>query len=118
MTSIALYTVSNRTVASASKPVCARSLARRDRGSLTYGSQSIFVPPRTWLRSPSTISHSIQLLTDVVPTASRLFAHVEVGRKDGWRSLGEGAGREVSIVQAWLVGEVKLSGLRYVSLLV
>ncbi|KAH7104217.1 hypothetical protein BKA62DRAFT_693896 [Auriculariales sp. MPI-PUGE-AT-0066] len=93
MTSLVLTTVTNLTVASVSRP-------------------SIITPPRTWLVSPSTIQHSLLLIPEMIPTASRLLAHVEVGRKDSWRSIGTGEGREVGIVKAWLVGHVKLSGLR------
>ncbi|KZW02661.1 hypothetical protein EXIGLDRAFT_759784 [Exidia glandulosa HHB12029] len=96
MTSLVLSTISNKTIISASKP-------------------SVILPPKTSLlslRTPQTVVHHVQLLKDFVPGATRLLASVEIGRKDMWRSLGTGAGREVTVFEAYLVGEVKLSGVR------
>ncbi|EJD55070.1 hypothetical protein AURDEDRAFT_155305 [Auricularia subglabra TFB-10046 SS5] len=95
MTTLLLTTASNKTVAAISRP-------------------SIIIPPTKSLfkGAPNTLTHTVTLLTNFIPTATRLLAYVEVGRKDGWRSIGRGEGRELSVLTAHLVGEVQLSGLR------
>lgn len=45
---------------------------------------------------------------------SNLAANVQIGRHDGWTSLGQGQGREVSIISAHLRGLVVPHGIRYV----
>ena len=40
------------------------------------------------------------------------MAKVELGRRDGWKSLGEGHGRELSVLTATLRGNIRLEGLR------
>lgn len=54
------------------------------------------------------------LLSSFAPGTSRVVAKLELGRKDGWKSLGEGHGRELSVLTASLHGVVKLEGLRWV----
>lgn len=115
MTSLVLATVTNRTVASISKPVCP-SCAHGRAFCSHFMPQSVILPPKSSLlslRKPSTVVHHVQLLKDFVPGATRLLASVEIGRKDMWRSLGRGEGREVTIFDAYLVGDVRLSGIRY-----
>lgn len=42
------------------------------------------------------------------------MARVEVGRRDLWKTLGRGEGRELSVYSASLVGSVRHSGIKYV----
>ena len=46
---------------------------------------------------------------------SQLRARIELGRNDGWRSLGSGQGRELSVQSASIQGTVRPEGLRYVA---
>lgn len=55
---------------------------------------------------------TIPLLSSFAPGTSRVIAKVELGRRDGWKNLGEGHGRELSVVSASLRGVIKLRGLR------
>jgi hypothetical protein len=57
---------------------------------------------------------TISLLSSFAPGASRVVAKVELGRRDEWKSLGEGHGRELSVLSATLRGVIKLQGLRCV----
>jgi hypothetical protein len=43
-----------------------------------------------------------------------MVAAVEIGRRDGWTTLGLGHGREVSIVSASLIGLAVPHGIRWV----
>lgn len=57
---------------------------------------------------------TVPLLSSFAPEASRVVAKLELGRRDGWKSLGEGHGRELSVSTASLQGIVRLQGLRSV----
>jgi hypothetical protein len=58
---------------------------------------------------------SIQLLTYWKPyTSSPLDGKLEVGRRDGWKSLGKGEGRELTVIEAYVRGTVQLEGTRRV----
>ncbi|KAF8898895.1 hypothetical protein BD779DRAFT_1486090, partial [Infundibulicybe gibba] len=94
MTTLALATTSNTTLASARRP-------------------AIVLPPRGYLfTTPRFVNLQIPLLTAFVPGTSRLVARVEIGRRDGWTTLGSGHGRELSIVSASLRGEIVHHGIR------
>ena len=54
----------------------------------------------------------IPLITSFTPGTSRVMAKVELGRRDGWKSLGEGHGRELSVLTATLRGNIRTEGLR------
>lgn len=41
-----------------------------------------------------------------------LFASVEIGRHDGWALLGDGQGRELSVISATLRGVAVPHGIR------
>lgn len=59
---------------------------------------------------------SIPLLHNVELGVSSAIAYVELGRKDQWRAIGSGEGRELSVASALLRGVVVHKGLRYASL--
>lgn len=48
----------------------------------------------------------------LVTGAKELQARVELGRSDGWKSLGTGQGREISIRSARIEGIVRPEGIR------
>lgn len=72
------------------------------------------VPPRTSfsLRKPSTISLTVPLLSSFLPGSSGVTAFVEIGRRDGWTSLGSKEGREISVISASIGGSVVHQGIR------
>jgi len=56
---------------------------------------------------------SIVFLEKFIPTTSaRLTAHIELGRRDSWRSVGNGEGKELSVSRAQLIGLVRPRGPR------
>lgn len=96
MASLTLVTPSNKTLATVRRP-------------------AIALPPRrSYLlsSSPPLISLDIVLLTSYAPGTSRVNARVEIGRRDGWRKLGGGEGRELSVATASLRGTVQYQGVR------
>lgn len=62
----------------------------------------------------STHSMVIPLIQGFTASAylSSLRAHIEVGRNDGWKSIGSGQGRELVIVEAFARGIPRLTGIR------
>ncbi|CAG7847882.1 SubName: Full=Uncharacterized protein {ECO:0000313/EMBL:CCA77826.1} [Serendipita indica DSM 11827] len=105
MTYLTITTASNKTIASASRPSLvppapSRGLIRR---LLPFPS-----------RRPHTVI-TIPILPEWTPkTSSPLYALLEVGRRDGWRSLGKGEGREITVLDAHIQGAVLLHGTRRV----
>ncbi|PCH33752.1 hypothetical protein WOLCODRAFT_94101 [Wolfiporia cocos MD-104 SS10] len=98
MTTLTLITPSNRTLAYVRKPaiVLPRSSA-----------------PWSFLYNwPGTVDLRIIMLKSFAIEASRAIARVEIGRKDQWRSLWNGEGREISVLTAVLRGSVVHKGIR------
>jgi len=103
MSSIAIKTPPNITLGYATRP-------------------SLIFPPSLYL-SPfilsglrSTQTHEVELLKGFYASpsfyASRLSALVTVGRSDSWKGIGDGHGREVVIVDAFIKGVPRLRGLQ------
>jgi hypothetical protein len=59
----------------------------------------------------------VALLKSYAVGTANVLAKVQLGRQDGWKSIGHGEGREISVLSASLRGVVKHHGLRYVLLL-
>jgi hypothetical protein len=64
----------------------------------------------------STIYIDIPLLDAYSTNHRGVTARVEVGRRDGWGSIGDGRGREVTVYSASLRGTLRYKGLRYILL--
>jgi hypothetical protein len=81
---------------------------------LTLALQSIAVPAHTsfWTGRPSTVDIIVPLLSSFAPGTPHVLAKLEIGRQDGWKSLGAGHGRELSVLTASLRGNIKREGLR------
>jgi hypothetical protein len=111
MTTLTLSTPSNRTLTSVRKPVGAERYTRREE---THAPQAIVLPPTKSLlfSSPKLVNLDILFFESHAPGASRVIARVELGRRDGWRALGNGEGRELSVFSASLRGTVKRHGIR------
>lgn len=61
------------------------------------------------------MSIDIPMFSAFAPGAPHLLADVQVGRADNWRTVGDGAGRELSVVSASVRGLVVPHGVRYVA---
>ncbi|KAI0316622.1 hypothetical protein OF83DRAFT_1084145 [Amylostereum chailletii] len=98
MITLVLATPSNKTLTIARRP-------------------AIVLPPSgsRWFR-PSTETLTIPLLAEYTSGTSPIVARVEVGRRDGWKNVGSGEGREVSVLSASLEGAIVYRGIRgYIS---
>lgn len=78
--------------------------------------QSIILPPSSGLFSfmfrSSHLEFVIPMLSSFYAQAENLRAYVEIGRRDGWKSLGHGEGRELSVIAAAIRGEVRPTGIK------
>ena len=61
---------------------------------------------------PLTSEISVPMLESFIPSKANLDVAVEIGRRDGWRTLGTGQGREVSVHSASLRGLAVPHGVR------
>lgn len=95
MTTLTLSTLANKTIASVRRPAIA------------VASRSAF-----FFTSSNLVRLQIPLLSSFVAGSSSLAATVEVGRRDGWTSLAEGQGRELSVLSASLQGLAVPHGVR------
>ncbi|KAJ7492762.1 hypothetical protein FB451DRAFT_549323 [Mycena latifolia] len=95
MTTLTLSTRSNKTLVSVRRP-------------------AIVVPPRVafYSSAPAVLDVYVPLLASYATGASHVIANVQVGRRDGWKSLGNEQGRELSVVAASLRGVVVHHGIR------
>ncbi|KAI5123555.1 hypothetical protein M0805_003374 [Coniferiporia weirii] len=98
MVSFAMHTQWNTTIADVRKP-------------------ALVVPPAPSVvsflsRTPNLVEMSVPLVFSLISGSTRVRARVELGRGDGWRTLGSGEGRELSVFSASLHGEVRPQGLR------
>ncbi|KAH9064335.1 hypothetical protein EDB87DRAFT_1766772 [Lactarius vividus] len=79
----------------------------------TIRKPAIVLPPSSFRWSkPTTTTLKIPLLTHYVSGVSRVFVRVELGRQDGWRSIGSGAGKELSVLTALIEGRLRPRGIR------
>ncbi|KZP10541.1 hypothetical protein FIBSPDRAFT_801111 [Athelia psychrophila] len=95
MTQLTLATPSNRTLAYIRRP-------------------AIITPPHSsfWITRPSSVDLTVPLLTAFTPGTSQVVGRLELGRRDEWRNLGQGHGRELSVLSVSLRGVTKPEGLR------
>ncbi|KAJ3550278.1 hypothetical protein NMY22_g557 [Coprinellus aureogranulatus] len=95
MANVALSTTSNKTLIAVKRPAVA-------------------VAPASWwpFWTPTIMTIDIPMLSSFVPGHPTLLADVQVGRSDNWRTVGDGTGRELSVVAASLRGLVVPHGIR------
>ena len=100
---------SNKTLFSARRPVSIPVLVE---GSLISGHFQCLLPrPRIpFIRSSKRLT--VLLSDNVELSASPTYALVEVGRQDAWRGVGNGEGRELTVLSALLRGQVMPKGIR------
>lgn len=81
--------------------------------------KALVIPPTAsrlpFSRTPRLLQLTVPLTSSLITGVSRVKAHIELGRKDSWKSLGRGEGRELSVHEASLRGVVRPQGLRCVS---
>ncbi|KAG8909108.1 hypothetical protein FRC01_007128, partial [Tulasnella sp. 417] len=58
-----------------------------------------------------TTTITIPIFDSLVPSYDTVRAKIEVGRQDGWTTVGKGEGTEFAVAQAFIKGNVKLQGL-------
>jgi len=79
----------------------------------TVRKPAIVLPPSSYLWwNPSTMTLQIPLLSRYVSGASPVSAKVELGRQDGWKTVGSGEGKELSVLDAFIKGTVRPRGIR------
>jgi len=97
MATLSLSTPSNKTLVTVSRP-------------------SIALPPKhstfSFFTVPRLIDMDVLLLSSYVPGTSNVNARIDLGRRDGWKGLGNGQGRELSVLNAALKGAVRPHGIR------
>ncbi|TFK77240.1 hypothetical protein BDN72DRAFT_754242 [Pluteus cervinus] len=94
MTTLTLLSSSNKTITSIR------------RSTLLLPSKS------SWFFGSNLVHLHVPMLVSFVPGTSSLTAFVELGRNDGWKSLGQGQGRELSIFSASVRGDIVHRGIR------
>lgn len=73
------------------------------------------MPPSSFRWSnPSVTTLEIPLLSRYVSGTSDVVARIELGRQDGWKSIGSGEGKELSVLSAFINGRVRPQGVRSV----
>ncbi|KAG8906212.1 hypothetical protein FRB99_007357 [Tulasnella sp. 403] len=74
---------------------------------------SLLIPPSGPLRmlTPSLATVIIPLFDSFLPGYSSLRAKLEVGRPDSWKQIGKGEGKELAVVETFIKGAVKPTGL-------
>jgi len=60
----------------------------------------------------SVIKISIPLLYEFTTGTSDVNVRLEIGRSDGWRSVGAGQGQELTVLEAILKGAIRPTGIR------
>ncbi|KAI0257668.1 putative adipose-regulatory protein-domain-containing protein, partial [Lactifluus subvellereus] len=84
-----------------------------DKTLTTVRKPAIVLPPSSFRWSnPTTTTLKIPLLSRYVCGASRVAAKIEIGRQDGWKSIGSGEGKELSVLTASIEGRVRPQGVR------
>ena len=78
--------------------------------------EAIALPPKratfSFSAIPRLVDLELPLLSSYVPGSSKMNARIDLGRRDGWKSLGSGEGRELSVWNAALRGAVRRHGIR------
>ena len=115
MTSLTITTTNNRTVATVRRPVSSQcSFIVTDTNTCE---QALVLPasqsPLSFLwTTPGMTEISISMLNRLEVGSTSAAAYVEIGRRDHWKTIRTGEGREVSVASAMLRGVVVHKGLR------
>ena len=63
---------------------------------------------------PGTSKFKVPLIDNFITGTNLMKAKIDLGRTDGWRGIGRGEGRELSVYSATLKGSLRHHGMRYV----
>jgi len=78
--------------------------------------QTIVVPAAlfsvTRILQPGTSKLKVSLMDNFVTESNSVVAKVDLGRRDGWKGIGRGEGRELSVYYATLRGVLRHRGIR------
>lgn len=118
MATLSLSTPSNKTLVTVSRPV--RSFHSPPCFPLLTIFEAIALPPKraafSFSAIPRLIDLDVPLLSSYVPGTPKMNARIDLGRRDGWKSLGNGEARELSVWNAALRGAVRRQGIWYAPL--
>jgi len=70
----------------------------------------------THLLQPGTSKLKVALMDNFATGTNLVIAKIDLGRRDGWKEIGRGEGRELSVYSATLRGALRHRGVRYVLL--
>ena len=68
----------------------------------------------TRLLRPGTSKLRVPLMSNFLTLSNSVIAKVDLGRMDGWKGIGRGEGRELSVFSATLRGALRHRGIRFV----
>lgn len=78
--------------------------------------KAIILPPGSALltlrKTKRVIDYDIPLLSGYAIRSGNVVAHIELGRRDHWKSIGNGEGRELTVLSASLQGALRHRGVR------
>ncbi|KAM5531877.1 hypothetical protein V8D89_014431 [Ganoderma adspersum] len=98
MASLTLSSPSNTTIADVRKPAIVLP--------------QYLAPWSYFYNRPGTVDLDIPMLNDFVVGTSRATAKIALGRRDHWKTLGEGHGRELAVLSGSIRGVVIYHGIR------
>ncbi|KAF9229132.1 hypothetical protein BS17DRAFT_689440 [Gyrodon lividus] len=98
MATLSLSTPSNKTLTTIKRPSIALAPPSK-RGFLLSS-------------SPRLVDLDVHLLASYAPGTTKVNARIDIGRRDEWKGLGSGEGRELSVWTASLRGVVRRHGIR------
>ncbi|TFK30793.1 hypothetical protein FA15DRAFT_608275 [Coprinopsis marcescibilis] len=99
MTTLTLLSTSDTTLATSRRPAL------------------IVAPKAGWFYgAPNVVDIEVPLLSSFISGAVAMKANVTIGRLDGWKSLGQGEGREVNVLSASLRGLAVPHGIRGIAI--
>ncbi|KIJ23591.1 hypothetical protein M422DRAFT_195758 [Sphaerobolus stellatus SS14] len=87
---------------------------------VTVRRSTALVPPRaSYLRQtlwgyPPTLNVDVPLLSQFMAGTTNVQIRLEIGRADGWKSVGSGQARELTVLEATVKGIIRPTGIRYV----
>ncbi|PIL31563.1 hypothetical protein GSI_06265 [Ganoderma sinense ZZ0214-1] len=110
MATLTLSSPSNTTIADVRKP------SLPEISSLAFFKAIVLpqylAPWSYFYNRPGTVDLDIPMLKDFVVGTSRAMAKIELGRRDHWKTLGEGHGRELAVLSGSIRGVVIYHGIR------
>lgn len=76
--------------------------------------QAVVVPVGRGLLRPMMSKLKVPMINNFVAESNPVIAKVDLGRRDGWKGIGHGEGRELSVYSITLRGVLRHRGVRFV----